>query len=438
LNAGENIVSSAVIDPAGGYAYFATTDSEGTSSPAIIVRIRLSDFTRAGSLTLNDYESSSNSAVIDTVAGFAYFGTNYGYLVKIRLSDFSRVGALYLSEAYPDAAVIDTVAGFAYFNMYSGINNGLSAVKVSLSSFTIVDTISLGTGGCCEFSAVIDPSAGFAYFDETGSVVKVRLSDFTYLGVLFLQPGGGAAVIDPSAGFAYFSQFCYFDNRCQNYSADFVVKVRLANFTEVTRIPYPEPGPSISAVIDTVNGFAYFGTTSSPGSIVKVAVGSYFPVVDNPFTSNGGVANGRVTINVRSNSTISQFHYSSSARQIDFSVSGEDTGVANVTIPKSEVPSGGRMNVTVDHIALTPQISQDTNNYYVYFTYHLSTHVIQLTFAVPTAGTPLGFLTSLWATGRKWLPVGGAIVAVLFLVVGGILAVRRRRQSTSAQNPRAR
>ena len=426
LDTGENIVSSAVIDPAGGYAYFGTTDSQGSSNPAIIVRIRLSDFTRAGSLTLGDFESYSRSALIDTASGFAYFGTNYGYLVKIRLSDFSRVGALYLSEAYPDAAVIDTAAGFAYFNMYSGTNNGLSAVKVSLSSFTIVDTISLGTGGCCDFSAVIDASAGFAYFDETGSVVKVRLSDFTYLGVLFLQPGGGAAVIDPPAGFAYFGRL-----------SD-IVKIRLADFTEVTRFTHLETESSASAVIDSAGGFAYFGTDSTPGSIVKVALGPYSRLVSNPTTMN--VPSGKVTFDVRSNSTISEFQYSyyygQTPGEIRFMVSGEGIGVANVTVPKSAVPRGGAITVSIDrNVTLTPQIIEDPNNYYVYISYHLSTHSVQihLTPGAASSLSPTGIISLV----RRNLPLlGGAILVALALVIGGIIvAVRIRRPRVHSPTP---
>ena len=75
------------------FAYFGTD-----TTPGKVIKVRLSDLTRVGALTLNSGETQLVSAVIDQPDGFAYFGT-YTYLgivVKVRLSDFTRVGALTL------------------------------------------------------------------------------------------------------------------------------------------------------------------------------------------------------------------------------------------------------------------------------------------------------------------------------------------------------
>jgi hypothetical protein len=110
----ENYLSSAVIDPAGGHAYFGTY-----TSPGVVVKVRLSDFTRVDALTLNGGEIYLRSAVIDPDGGHAYFGTitQPGVVVKVRLSDFTRVGALTLNtgEDYLVSAVIDPAGGYAYF-----------------------------------------------------------------------------------------------------------------------------------------------------------------------------------------------------------------------------------------------------------------------------------------------------------------------------------
>lgn len=107
LNAESSFTSAAVIDTAAGFAYFGTN-----TSPAAIIKVRLSDFTRVDSLTLNTGENDVQSAVIDPAGGFAYFGTNTStpIVVKVRLSDFTRVGAITLSGAFLQSAVID-VAG---------------------------------------------------------------------------------------------------------------------------------------------------------------------------------------------------------------------------------------------------------------------------------------------------------------------------------------
>jgi hypothetical protein len=82
LTAAENDLRSAVIDTAGGYAYFGTF-----TSPGVVVKVRLSDFTRVAALTLNSGESYLRSAVIDPADGYAYFGTGTepGIVVQIDL-----------------------------------------------------------------------------------------------------------------------------------------------------------------------------------------------------------------------------------------------------------------------------------------------------------------------------------------------------------------
>src|SRR5260370_12486956 len=96
LNPGESRPVG-VIDPAGGFAYFGTDDSPGK-----IVKVRLSDFTRVDTLTLNSGENDIASALIDTSAGFLYIGllsfSVPNKIVKVRLSDFTEVATLTLSE----------------------------------------------------------------------------------------------------------------------------------------------------------------------------------------------------------------------------------------------------------------------------------------------------------------------------------------------------
>src|SRR6266516_5385249 len=56
-------------------------------------------FNRAGSLAFNPGETNLASSVIDTAAGFAYFGTDTspGVIVRVRLSNFTRVASLDLN-----------------------------------------------------------------------------------------------------------------------------------------------------------------------------------------------------------------------------------------------------------------------------------------------------------------------------------------------------
>jgi uncharacterized repeat protein (TIGR01451 family) len=217
-------------------------------------------------------ELGLRGGVIDTSAGFAYFGTwsDPGKVVKVDLATFTRVGALTLNpgEGYIWSGVIDTSAGFAYFGTNTSPGQ---VVKVRLSDFTRVGALTLNSGEDALSSAVIDSGAGFAYFGTDtapGQVVKVRLSDFTRVGALTLNSGENrprAAVIDPAGGFAYFGTY--------STGPDLVVKVCLSDLTRVDALTLPSGETALwPAVIDTSAGFAYFGTETDPGKVVKVRI----------------------------------------------------------------------------------------------------------------------------------------------------------------------
>jgi|GEM_PF-3082408 len=298
LNTGENYLSSAVIDPTGGFAYFGTaydrTQSDSTL-PGQIVKVRLSDFTRVSAITLNDGESNLISAVIDPAGGFAYFGTASGQVVKVRLSDFTRVAALDLGSEgsyYLASAVIDPAGGFAYFGA-AGADSSFNpldlVVKVRLADFTHVADLTLNHVARGYRCAAIDPAGGFAYFGsntQPGQVAKVRLADFTPVATLTLNAGENsptAAVLDPAGGFAYFVIL----------SQNEVVKVRLSDLTRVAAIPLAYPSNPSSAVIDPAAGFAYFGGTEGgnfgSGKVMKVRLSDFTQVATRSYDTEGGV-----------------------------------------------------------------------------------------------------------------------------------------------------
>jgi hypothetical protein len=285
LNPGENGLYTGVADTVNGFAYFGTA-----TNPGIIVKVRLSDFTRVGALTLNSGEANPLSAVIDTANGFAYFGlsTQPAIIVKIRLSDFTRVGALTLSanECCPATAVIDSVSGFAYFGARVGLTGDI--VKVRLSDFTRNASLTLNLGEDIPHSAVIDTVNGFAYFGTStspGIIVKVRLSDFTRVGALALDPSEAdlfSAVIDTANGFAYFG--------ARNVNAPCgaclgaIMKIRLSDFTLVGTLTLNTGENQVdSAVFDPTTGLAYFGLGSSAIVTVRLSdltrLGALRPII---------------------------------------------------------------------------------------------------------------------------------------------------------------
>lgn len=234
-------------------------------------------------------EASIESAVIDTTAGYAYFGTftTPGQIVKVALGTGSnpptRVGAVTLNpgENLVRTAVIDTANGHAYFGTFTSPGR---VVKVALGTGsnlpTRVGSLTLATGENQLASAVIDAATGHAYFGTSttpGRVVKVALGSGsnppTRVGAVTLNTGENllrSAVIDVTNGHAYFGT---------RTSPGRVVKVALGSDSNppirVDALTLETGENNLeSAVIDVTNGHAYFCTDTTPGRVVKVALGT--------------------------------------------------------------------------------------------------------------------------------------------------------------------
>jgi hypothetical protein len=243
-------LASALIDPAGRFAYFGTTDYSGR-----VIKVDLSTFERVGVLTLDIGEGNLGSAVIDPAGKFAYFGTNTSLrlVVKVDLTTFQRVGAITLlpGETNLTSAIIDPSGTFAYF---ATADVPARVVKVDLATFQRVSAITLAQGENTVRSAVIDPAGTAAYFGTNtvpGRVVKVDLNSFQRVRAVTLLQGEDqltSAVIDPDGAFAYFGSF------------GSLVKVDLATFQRSSALKLPSNVASpTSALIDTAGQFAYFG-----------------------------------------------------------------------------------------------------------------------------------------------------------------------------------
>jgi hypothetical protein len=282
LSEGENGLRSAVIDAEAGYAYFGTY-----TEPGIIVKINLSTFTRESALTLTTDERNLTSAVIDPSGTTAYFGTDTkpGRVVKIDLDSFTKVGALTLNtdEDFLKSAVIDTENKFAYFGADTEPGH---IVKINLTNFAREAARTLGAGEDFLISAAIDTTAGFAYFGtdtSPGQVIKLNLEDFSVVKVLKLNPGESSlasAVIDPQNGFAYFGT---------RTKPGLIVTVKLETFSRVNAQTLSAPNEDYlnAAVIDTSSGFVYFGTGfleadetytefNKPGVIIRLSTTTAF------------------------------------------------------------------------------------------------------------------------------------------------------------------
>ena len=176
FNQGEDLLMSEVIDPRGQYAYFGTRTGR-------VVKVDLANFTRVSSISFDPGEIYLQSAVIDPSGQYAYFGSSNapfatsspGLVIKVDLENFTRVGSISFNpgEDRLSSAVIDPSGQYAYFGTDTG-----RVVKVDLVNFTRVNSICFNKGEDSLWSAVIDPNGNYAYFGTHTSpsqVIKVSL-----------------------------------------------------------------------------------------------------------------------------------------------------------------------------------------------------------------------------------------------------------------------
>jgi hypothetical protein len=268
FNTGEDNAFTGVVDTVNGFAYFGTN-----TSPGQVIKVRLSDFTRVGSLSAAAGEDFFVGSAIDVANGFAYFSTNESTsnIVKIQLSDFTRIGAVNVGGGgFVQGLTIDATNGF----LYAATNTTPSNVyKINLGTFTNTANIALAAGENNVVRIVLDTANDTGYFPTQTSpskIVKVTLSTLTRVGALTLAAGENsvrAATIDTTNGFAYFGT---------NTSPGQIIKVQLSDFTRVGAVTLPTGENSLyGAALDATNGYLYFITRTTPGGVVKLATSSF-------------------------------------------------------------------------------------------------------------------------------------------------------------------
>lgn len=272
-------------DPLNHYAYFDNASTiwrvalgAGTNPPAYdtsitvtpnqVVKVALSSFTQIGAVPLNSDESPRR-AVIDPQHGYAYFAcplspNSTPKIVKVALGSGTnppvRVGAAVLDTNMVGigAAEIDTIKGYAYFGVYGStdLSQPATIYKVALGAGgappSLVSAVNLHPGEILLCSAVIDPQAGLSGYVYFGC-------DLTYPGRIYQFGLGEGSATPVETGVLVLSGGT--DTPPGNGTNDF----------DSPPTKYGEVFLQ-SAVFDTVRGYAYFGTDSEPGLVVKVAV----------------------------------------------------------------------------------------------------------------------------------------------------------------------
>ena len=119
---------------------------------------------------------------------------------------------------------------------------------------------------------------------------------------------------------------------------------------------------------------------------------------------------GNVTSSQMSNLAITS-NPSASTTTLSFTVTGQSgtIGFGNVTIPKSAVSYGTTPTINIDgQPAQNQGYTQDSNNYYVWYTAHFSTHEVSIVFA---AGSSIPEFPTITLLGLILIPViTGALI----------------------------
>lgn len=120
-------------------------------------------------------------------------------------------------------------------------------------------------------------------------------------------------------------------------------------------------------------------------------------------------------IPIETNSTIIDFAFDPTAKEISVTVNGsEDTlGRCNITIPKELVPADCTIEVYIDGQRIDHQITEDVDNYYVYVEYQHSTHMITVSFVI----------TAIWMQWWFWLIATAGIV----VLIGAVYFLKKRK-----------
>jgi nitrous oxidase accessory protein len=133
--------------------------------------------------------------------------------------------------------------------------------------------------------------------------------------------------------------------------------------------------------------------------------------------------NGNITSTQMSNITITT-DQTAQTTTISFTVTGVsgDSGLSNITIAKDSIPYGTSPTVMIDGVQAENQgYTQDSLNYYVWYTTSFSTHQIRIVFAGQPApvNAPLSPLLI------------AAVIAVIVLAIAAVLLLIKRSHKTA-------
>ncbi|NLN92875.1 MAG: hypothetical protein GX130_06145 [Candidatus Hydrogenedens sp.] len=275
-----------LIDDEKRYAYLGTG-----GKPARVIKMDLGTEeedmpVHVATLLLEGDEAELSCGVIDSEAGFAWFGTdtNPSKIIKIALGEGSaapeRLGVtvLPLSEPHVCSAVLDRSTNTALFG--TG-REPATVVKMDLRSGyqppVRVDSVVVAETEKELSCAVFDPLGGYAYFgaSQQNRVYKIFPGAAgeppSVVGFVSGITKARCAVLDPEKGRAWFGSFT---ESGKIFKIDLGEGAASPQLIGSTTLDSGE-GYLRAAVLDAAKGEAYFSTEKSghPSKVVKVSLG---------------------------------------------------------------------------------------------------------------------------------------------------------------------
>lgn len=265
------------VDEVNGYLYFISY-----GSPTKVVKIRTSDFTLVSTLTLNAGEEYSFTIDVDTDLQTALISTRDSpvKIIKVDLQTMTRIGSVTLAvdEDGVYSSTYDPIAKNVYYGTaYSAVN--AKVVRVSMTDInnrsTLTTTLdSIFMSGDRVYNGYI---LVMSYGTPPYKIAKIRLSDFTQVGVMTLPspyPGEDAGpsgmAIDEVNGKAYLSTYA---------ETDTLLKVDINTMTleSTLTVDYATYGSVYSIKSDPAHNAVYFTVFDPFGLVTKVDTNNFTP-----------------------------------------------------------------------------------------------------------------------------------------------------------------
>ncbi len=298
-------------------------------------------------------------------------------------------------------------------------NTGYHIANISINNAVIA--VTSASGQSYPFNPVTANGSLTALFAINTYTIKVTQTDngtispgtinvgFNGSQTFTISPQTGCHIVDVLVNGSSVGAVSY-------YTAEFIqgtttISAVFANDSSSTPQPTPSPTPT---------------PTPAPISITTVTVEA-----DNGATVNLSI-NGNITSQQITNAKIVR-NESASTTTILFNITGESgtVGSGNLTIPKSEIPFGSTPTLYIDDVPASDQgSSQDTNNYYVWFTTHFSNHEVSIVFAGASSEAP----TAHSILSQKAIYAIAAVIVAIAITSSVFIIKRYKKIESSGKN----